>query len=245
LLAGEGRLHLRRGESNTLRRDPTISAAHQNPLPKSDYKRMTPSTANGKRLIRVTKGNLAHHHIYIREHYDFFPPDCIGPARRNGAINGHSIQLLLAGLDKPVTTDIAASAKTGKPRGFLRCRKEIGRFLKANQVGEGDLLALERLGTREYRLSLARKSSGNGHSFTAAEFFAGIGLVRLALEKHDWHVLFANDIDPAKAEMYRHNWPNDDHLVVEDIHKLNADDIPTCDLFTASFPCNDLSIAGR
>ena len=77
------------------------------------------------------------------------------------------------------------------------------------------------------------------------EFFAGIGLVRLALEQHGWRVVFANDIDPKKAEMYRHNWPNDEHLVVGDIHAIKADEIPNCTLFTASFPCNDLSIAGR
>jgi len=79
----------------------------------------------------------------------------------------------------------------------------------------------------------------------AAEFFAGIGLVRLALERKGWNVVFSNDIDPDKAEMYRHNWPKDDHLVVGDIHELKADDVPPCDLFTASFPCNDLSVAGR
>lgn len=78
-----------------------------------------------------------------------------------------------------------------------------------------------------------------------AEFFAGIGLVRLALERHGWDVVFANDIDPKKAEIYRHNWPGCDHLVVGDIHALKADEIPACTLFTASFPCNDLSIAGR
>ncbi len=78
-----------------------------------------------------------------------------------------------------------------------------------------------------------------------AEFFAGIGLVRLALERQGWRVVFANDIDPKKAEMYRHNWPNDDHLEVGDIHALKADEVPSCTLFTASFPCNDLSIAGR
>ncbi|MFA7236588.1 MAG: DNA (cytosine-5-)-methyltransferase [Phycisphaeraceae bacterium] len=78
-----------------------------------------------------------------------------------------------------------------------------------------------------------------------AEFFAGIGLVRLALERQNWRVVFANDIDPDKAEMYRHNWPTDDHLHVGDIHHLSADRIPACDLFTASFPCNDLSIAGK
>lgn len=82
--------------------------------------------------------------------------------------------------------------------------------------------------------------------FTAAEFFAGIGLVRLALEStKQWRVVFANDIDEDKAEMYRDNWPKNDHLVVGDIHKLDPMSIPTCDLFTASFPCNDLSIAGK
>jgi DNA (cytosine-5)-methyltransferase 1 len=45
--------------------------------------------------------------------------------------------------------------------------------------------------------------------------------------------------------MYHANWPRDDHLVIEDIHNLGASDLPNCDLFTASFPCNDLSIAGR
>ena len=77
----------------------------------------------------------------------------------------------------------------------------------------------------------------------AAEFFAGIGLVRLALERHGWQVTFANDIDPNKLEMYRANFGADD-FKLGDIHKLDPAEIPTCDLFTASFPCNDLSIAG-
>lgn len=77
----------------------------------------------------------------------------------------------------------------------------------------------------------------------AAEFFAGIGLVRLALEKHGWDVVFANDIDPDKKEMYAANFGSA-HFQLGDIHRLSPADIPACDLFTASFPCNDLSIAG-
>ncbi|HLL88402.1 MAG TPA: DNA (cytosine-5-)-methyltransferase, partial [Tepidisphaeraceae bacterium] len=91
----------------------------------------------------------------------------------------------------------------------------------------------------------ARRRPSQRRDFTAAEFFAGIGLVRLALERHGWRVLFANDIDPDKAEMYRHNWPANDHLIVDDIHTLKPKDVPDCHLFTASFPCNDLSIAGK
>jgi DNA (cytosine-5)-methyltransferase 1 len=78
---------------------------------------------------------------------------------------------------------------------------------------------------------------------TAAEFFAGIGLVRLGIERQGWKVVFANDIDADKLEMYEANFGRD-HFHLGDIHKLNADDLPPCDLFTASFPCNDLSIAG-
>jgi DNA (cytosine-5)-methyltransferase 1 len=79
--------------------------------------------------------------------------------------------------------------------------------------------------------------------YTAAEFFAGIGLVRLALEEHDWKVVFANDIDPKKFEMYEAKFGRD-HFHLGDIHKIDPDSVPSCDLWTASFPCNDLSIAG-
>jgi DNA (cytosine-5)-methyltransferase 1 len=80
----------------------------------------------------------------------------------------------------------------------------------------------------------------------AAEFFSGIGLVRLALESEGWRVKFANDIDPDKAEIYEANFSCEpSHLLVGDIHKLIAEELPKCDLFTASFPCNDLSIAGK
>jgi DNA (cytosine-5)-methyltransferase 1 len=34
------------------------------------------------------------------------------------------------------------------------------------------------------------------------------------------------------------------HYVLDDIHKLSADSVPTVTLATASFPCNDLSLAG-
>lgn len=79
--------------------------------------------------------------------------------------------------------------------------------------------------------------------FVAAEFFAGIGLVRLALEKHGFRVAYANDIDPDKLEIYEQNFDAVDfHL--GDVHQVAADSLPDCDLLTASFPCNDLSIAG-
>jgi DNA (cytosine-5)-methyltransferase 1 len=82
-------------------------------------------------------------------------------------------------------------------------------------------------------------------SKTCAEFFAGIGLMRLGLERQGWSVLFANDIDRDKFDIYRSNFNcSDGHFIHQDIHKLSATQIPSVTLATASFPCNDLSLAG-
>lgn len=80
---------------------------------------------------------------------------------------------------------------------------------------------------------------------TVAEFFAGIGLMRIGLERRGWAVRFANDIDEQKCAIYRdHFADSDEHLILEDIHKLVPEQVPSVTLATASFPCNDLSLAG-
>lgn len=79
--------------------------------------------------------------------------------------------------------------------------------------------------------------------FTAYEFFAGGGMARIGLGP-GWDVLFANDLDPRKCAAYRVNF-GDAHLIEADIHDLGAQDLPgRADLAWASFPCQDLSLAG-
>ena len=78
-----------------------------------------------------------------------------------------------------------------------------------------------------------------------AEFFAGIGLMRMGLERTGWAVAFANDIDPDKKEMYEAHFGNaENSFHLGDIHHINPKSIPRVTLATASFPCNDLSLAG-
>ncbi len=78
-----------------------------------------------------------------------------------------------------------------------------------------------------------------------AEFFAGIGLVRKAIEPLGWECAFANDISPKKAELYERAYGGA-HLIVDDINNLPETQLPPgIDLFTASFPCIDLSLAGN
>jgi len=80
---------------------------------------------------------------------------------------------------------------------------------------------------------------------TFAEFFAGIGLVRMGLERASsrWQCAFANDFDPMKRSIYTGQF--DDEPDSTDVHLLSGDTVPSVDLATASFPCTDLSLAGR
>ena len=90
--------------------------------------------------------------------------------------------------------------------------------------------------------------SENGGDNYFAEFFAGIGLVHAGLKEGGWTCVYANDIDPKKHEMYQHRFGNVGYYHVADIWK--TDEVleritQPLKLVTASFPCVDLSVAGK
>lgn len=75
------------------------------------------------------------------------------------------------------------------------------------------------------------------------EFFAGGGMAHAGLGRH-WQCLFANDFDSKKGESYKANWGGES-LRVADVASLTTADVPgQSDLAWASFPCQDLSLAG-
>ncbi len=80
---------------------------------------------------------------------------------------------------------------------------------------------------------------------TFLEFFAGGGLARTGLGE-SWRCLFANDFDAMKVAAYVRNHGDAD-IKLEDVGKLTLDDLPSdpSDLAWASFPCQDLSLAGE
>lgn len=79
---------------------------------------------------------------------------------------------------------------------------------------------------------------------TFYEFFAGGGMARLGLGS-GWQCLLANDIDPKKMETYRANFGHKG-TVCCDISDLKAKSLPgSPTLAWASFPCQDLSLAGN
>ena len=78
---------------------------------------------------------------------------------------------------------------------------------------------------------------------TFLEFFAGGGMARAGLGRK-WKCLLANDFDQKKGQSYAQNW-GVSNLIIDDIRNIPGDDIPDkADLAWASFPCQDLSLAG-
>lgn len=76
------------------------------------------------------------------------------------------------------------------------------------------------------------------------EFFAGGGMARLGFGK-GWECLAANDFCPKKEAAYRENWGDSDFLP-GCISTIRATDLlGQADLAWASFPCQDLSLAGN
>ncbi len=80
---------------------------------------------------------------------------------------------------------------------------------------------------------------------TVAEYFAGIGLVRMGLEREGWRVLFANDWSEQKLQMYEGFFRNVNHYQCSNVFDLDVRSIPEATLATCSFPCIDLSLAGN
>lgn len=83
----------------------------------------------------------------------------------------------------------------------------------------------------------------SSYSFRALDFFAGSGLVTEGLKPY-FEVIWANDISQCKRNVYRANFPN--HLLVSSpVQEVKGEKLPASDLAWASFPCQDLSVAGK
>lgn len=80
---------------------------------------------------------------------------------------------------------------------------------------------------------------------TYYDFFAGGGMAGFGLGSN-WNCQFANDIDVKKAASYRANHHGGQELLLKDVAQVKLDELPgSPDLVWASFPCQDLSLAGN
>ncbi len=84
----------------------------------------------------------------------------------------------------------------------------------------------------------------SAESFDFYDFFAGGGMARLGLGAR-WRCVFANDNCAKKAQAYRENFPPAHELSTKNIEDVALKDLPGRPMLAwASFPCQDLSLAG-
>lgn len=75
------------------------------------------------------------------------------------------------------------------------------------------------------------------------DLFCGCGGMGLGFQQAGFEIVYACDIDKYAIQSYRHNVGQ--HGVLADISKVSALEIPTAEVWTFGFPCQDLSVAGK
>lgn len=74
--------------------------------------------------------------------------------------------------------------------------------------------------------------------------FAGVGGIELGFtQTGKCQTVYANDFD--KYTEIQYNINNKNKLILKDIHEVNPDTIPDCDIIVGGFPCQAFSIAGK
>ncbi len=214
---------------------------------------MSGDVSNRKRLIAVTGGNIRNDHIYFSGHYDFFPKECFGESSRKKG-TGKPLTLLVAGLDKPVETDISKNGSNGSPRSFFRKRAWVRKFFEKHEIQEGDVLAIERLKKFEYRIyPFESKNVRDGAAIPdhwpevnrskplAIDLFAGCGGFSVGLKEAGFENLLAVEWDASCCETFREN-------ISERILQCaiqEVDNFPKCDLLVGGPPCQGFSNLGE
>ncbi|MFC1790196.1 DNA cytosine methyltransferase [Patescibacteria group bacterium] len=76
--------------------------------------------------------------------------------------------------------------------------------------------------------------------YTIVSLFSGCGGMDLGFVQEGFQVLWANDINKWACETYRFNFEN--HIVDDNIANIDLSKIPSADIVTGGFPCQDFSM---
>lgn len=93
------------------------------------------------------------------------------------------------------------------------------------------------------RFSRATSTASKTMTWRTLDLFAGIGGIRMGFEQAGFDTVFANDFEAPCKVTYDANF-KDSKLIIEDITKIPAEDLPEFDLLLAGFPCQAFSVAG-
>ncbi len=211
---------------------------------------MSGNVRDRKRLIAVTDGNIEHKHIYLSGHHDFFPKESYGASNGKQHL-GAPLRLNVEGLRGTIETDLASR---GGQRYFFRKRGWVRRFFEKHEIRPGDVIAIERLGKREYRVyPFESKNVREGTSIpdhwpsidavkpTTIDVFAGCGGFTIGLHRAGFQTLLAVEWDESCCETFRANLSK--RILNCAIQEIEG--FPECDLLVGGPPCQGFSNLGE
>lgn len=100
--------------------------------------------------IVVSEGNLKNSYINLRDSIDIFPTETFGGSNKSTASD---VKIWVEwGGATPTLTDIDGSKKMFRKRDWVR------EFFDRNLVRVGDIVAIERTGDLQYRVSVEREA---------------------------------------------------------------------------------------
>jgi len=206
-----------------------------------------------KRLVSITNGNLAHDHIYISGHHDFFPRECYGKSNKKSG-TGQKLKLFVEGLPDPIETDISIDSGNGRPRNFFRKRGWVRRFFARHNLRSGDVVAIERIDKFVYRIyPFESKNIREGATIpdhwpeidpkkhTSIDLFAGCGGMSIGLKKAGFENLLAVEWDVSCCETFKANVNT--RILQCAIQEVET--FPSCDLLVGGPPCQGFSNLGE
>ena len=74
-------------------------------------------------------------------------------------------------------------------------------------------------------------------------FEGGFTYLNKKYKSNPFEIIYSNDFEKKACETYNYNFKN--KIVCDDIHNINENDIPDCDIVIGGFPCQDFSLAGK
>jgi hypothetical protein len=98
-------------------------------------------------IIELTGGNVRNHHINLRGAFGLFPDDSLGGSNKQTQARPLKVWFGVENAE----TDIDETKAIFRERGAVR------RFFESEKLTEGDLVVIERLAEREYRVSQMAK----------------------------------------------------------------------------------------
>lgn len=211
---------------------------------------------NDFREIKLKRGGVDQNYLPLTGILDFFPKDAVGPsAKKKG--QGKDLVLELEGLKLDVRTDIPTDAKTGRACNRFRDRTWVRQFFRKHNLKPGDTVRIIRLASHRFRIEpgmqagarevlgfverAAPSPATRAGSFTFIDLFAGIGGLRIGVERAGGRCIWSSEWDAKAQETYEAWFGERPH---GDITKIDAASIPDHDLLCGGFPCQPFSIAG-